>query len=140
MVDARASVTAPDRGRRRLGLFPVGLALVVAAISTASLTLFVIAAVVGGSAFGALVIGSLSAANRLAPPETRAQVISSYFVFAYSGLAIPVIGVGVAADYFGDFRAVLGCSIVLAALCALSAAGISASGRVRRLRANIGVR
>jgi MFS family permease len=123
-----------------LGLFPVGLALVVAAMSAASLTLFVIAAVVGGSAFGALVIGSLSTANRLAPPETRAQVISSYFVFAYCGLAIPVVGVGVASDYWGDFRAVLGCSIVLAVLCALSAAGICGPGRVRRPRANIGAR
>jgi len=50
------------------------------------LPLFQIAAVVGGCAFGALVIGSLSAANRLAPPEARAQVISVYFVFAYAGL------------------------------------------------------
>jgi MFS family permease len=123
-----------------LGLFPVGLTLVVAAMSATSLTLFVIAAVVGGTAFGALVIGSLSAANRLAPPGIRAQVVSSYFVFAYAGLAIPVIGVGLAADYFGDFRAVLGCSIVLAVLCALSAAGISAPGRVRRPQANIGAR
>jgi MFS family permease len=121
-----------------LGLLPVGLVLAVAAMSAASLTLFLIAAVIGGTSFGAVLIASLAAANRLAPPETRAQVISSYFVFAYSGLAIPVIGVGVAADYVGDFRAVLGCSIVLAVLCAVSAAGMS--GRARRLRAHIGAR
>jgi hypothetical protein len=76
-----------------------------------------------------------SGAKRLALPETRAQVISSYFVFAYSGLAIPVIGVGVAADHVGDFRAVLGCSIVLALLCALAAAGISGGDRAGRPRA-----
>jgi MFS family permease len=121
-----------------LGLLPVGLVLAVAAMSAASLTLFLIAAVIGGTSFGAVLIASLAAANRLAPPETLAQVISSYFVFAYSGLAIPVIGVGVAADYVGDFRAVLGCSIVLAVLCAVSAAGMS--GRARRLRAHIGAR
>jgi MFS family permease len=123
-----------------LGLFLAGLALVVAGVSAGSLALFVIAAVVAGSAFGALVIGSLSAANRLALPESRAQVISSYFVFAYSGLAIPVVGVGVAADYFGNFRAVLGCSIVLALLCALAAAGISGGNRAGRPRARIGAR
>ena len=123
-----------------LGVFPVALALVVAGVSTGSLALFVIAAVVAGSAFGALVIGSLSAANRLALPETRAQVISSYFVFAYSGLAIPIIGVGVAADHVGDFRAVLGCSIALAVLCAVSAAGISGGGRAGWPRAGIGAR
>src|SRR5258705_144139 len=108
-----------------LGLLLPGLALVVAGMSAASLVLFGIGAVVAGSAFGAIVIGSLSAANRLASAETRAQVISTYFVFAYSGLSIPIVGVGVASDYVGNFRAVLGCSVLLAVLCALSAAGIS---------------
>jgi hypothetical protein len=84
----------------------------VAGVSAGSLTLFVIAAVVAGS----------------------------YFVFAYSGLAIPVVGVGVAADYFGDFSAVLGCSIVLAVLCALAAFGISGDGRSGWPRAGIGAR
>jgi hypothetical protein len=107
-----------------LGLLLPGLALVVAGMSAASLVLFGIGAVVAGSAFGALVIGSLSAANRLASAETRAQVISTFFVFAYSGLSIPVVGVGVASDYVGNFRAVLGCSVLLAVLCVLSAAGI----------------
>ena len=83
-----------------------------------------LALVVAGSASGALVIGSLSVANRLASAETRAQVISTFFVFAYSGLSIPVVGVGVASDYVGNFRAVLGCSVLLAVLCVLSAAGI----------------
>ncbi|HET6189306.1 MAG TPA: hypothetical protein VFE59_20225 [Trebonia sp.] len=105
-----------------LGLFLVGLALVLAGMSAVSLALFLVGAVVAGSAFGALVIGSLSAANRLARPRTRAKVISTYFVFAYAGLSIPVVGVGVASDYIGSFRAVLGCSIVLAALCVVSAA------------------
>jgi hypothetical protein len=70
----------------------------------------------------------------------RAQVISGYFVFAYAGLAIPVVGVGVAVDYVGNFRAVLGCSIVLGLLCVLSAAGIAGDGRPRRLLARAGTR
>jgi hypothetical protein len=77
-------------------------------------------------------IGSLSIANRLAPAESRARVISTYFVFAYTGLIIPVVGVGIASDYVGDFRAVLGCSIALAVLCAASAAAISGRGRAGR--------
>src|SRR6202035_4936210 len=87
-----------------------------------------------GSAYVALVIGSLSVANRLASAETRAKVISTYFVFAYAGLSIPVVGVGIASDYVGTFRAVLGCSIVLAVLCALSAARISGGRRAARPR------
>jgi hypothetical protein len=46
-------------------------------MSAASLALFLVGAVVAGSAFGAVVIGSLSAANRLAAPGTRAKVIST---------------------------------------------------------------
>lgn len=109
-----------------LALFLAGLAFVVADMSAASLAIFLIGTITGGSAAGALVVGSLSAANRLAPPEARAQEISSYFVFAYSGLIILVIGVGVgvAANHVGDFRAVLGCAVALAVLCALPAVGV----------------
>jgi MFS family permease len=112
-----------------LGLFVAALALIVAGMSAASLGLFLAAAVVGGTAVGAMGIGSLSIANRLAPEDRRAQVISTYFVFAYTGLIIPVVGVGISSDYVGDFRAVLGCSIALAVLCAASAAAISGRGR-----------
>jgi MFS family permease len=108
-----------------LGLFLIGLAFVVAGMSAALLAVFGVGTIVGGFAVGALLVGSLSAANRLAPQESRAEVISTYFVFAYSGLIIPVVGVGFAVGYVGDFRAVLGCSVVLAVLCVLSAAGIA---------------
>ena len=90
-----------------LGLFLAGLSLIVAGLSAASLALFLAGTVTGGVAVGALFIGSLSTANRLAPADSRAQILSTYFVFAYSGLIIPVVGVGTAAtDYVGDFRAV----------------------------------
>ena len=90
--------------------------------------LFLAGTLVGGIAVGAVVIGSLSTANRLAPPETRGRAVSTYFVFSYVGLTIPVIGVGIASDYVGDFRPVLGCAIVLGALCLLSMVGISRAG------------
>jgi hypothetical protein len=41
-----------------------------------------------------------------------------------------VIGVGVAADHFRNFRALLGCPILLALLCALAAVGIPGGNRV----------
>jgi hypothetical protein len=52
-----------------LGLFLAGLALVVAGVSAASLALSLVGTVGGWGAFGAVVIGSLSAANRLARPR-----------------------------------------------------------------------
>jgi MFS family permease len=107
-----------------LALFLVVLALIVAGLSQASLDLFLAGTAVGGIAVGCVFIGSLSTANRLAPPERRGQVISLFFVFCYLGLAIPVIGVGIAAEYFGVFRSVVVCSIALAALSVFSLAAL----------------
>jgi MFS family permease len=107
-----------------LTVFLAALALILAALSQASMALFLIGTIVSGVGVGAVFIGSLSTANRLAPAEIRGRVVSTYFVFAYVGLTIPVIGVGVASQYEGDFRAVLVCAIVLAALSGGSMAGI----------------
>jgi MFS family permease len=114
-----------------LATFLVALALIVAALSAASLALFVVGAVVGGVGAGSVFLGSLSTANRLAPPEQRGRVISTYFVFCYVGLTIPVIGVGVASVHVGDFRAVLVAAIVLAALSLVSMAGIRRAALTR---------
>jgi MFS family permease len=105
-----------------LALFLVVLALIVAGLSEASLDLFLVGTGLGGIAVGCVFIGSLSTANRLAPAERRAQIISSYFVLCYLGLSIPVIGVGISSEYYGSFRSVLVCSIVLAGLSVLSLA------------------
>ena len=107
-----------------LGLFLAALALIVAALSQAAMALFLTGTVVGGVAVGAVFLGSLATANRLAPPGRRGQVVSAYFVLCYCGLIIPVVGVGVASGFIGDFRAVLAFSILLAALCPFSLAGI----------------
>jgi MFS family permease len=107
-----------------LGLFLVGLALIVAALAQASMTLFLAGTVAGGVAVGAVFLGSLATANRLAPPERRGQAISAYFTACYCGLIIPVVGVGVASMFIGDFRSVLAFSILIAALCLFAMASI----------------
>ena len=108
-----------------LGVFLVALALIDAALAQAAMALFLAGTVVGGVAVGSVFLGSLATANRLAPPGQRGQVLSAYFVACYTGLIIPVIGVGVATEFISDFAAVLALSIVLAALCLLSLARIS---------------
>jgi MFS family permease len=107
-----------------LGVLLPALALIVAGLSQASMVLFLIGTIVGGVAVGAIFIGSLSTAHRLAPVENRGRVVSTYFVFAYVGLTIPVVAVGIAAQNVGDFRAVLACAIALAVLSAWSFVGI----------------
>ena len=105
-----------------LGLFLAALALIVAALSQAAIGLFLAGTVLAGVAVGAVFLGSLATANRLAPAGQRGQTISTFFVLCYTGLIIPVIGVGVASGFTGDFRAVLGLSVLLAALCLFSLA------------------
>jgi MFS family permease len=107
-----------------LGLLVAALAMTVVALSQASLTLFLAGTVVGGVAVGAVFLGSMATANRLAPPERRGQVISTYFVLCYSGLIVPVAGVGVVSEFIGDSSAVLAFSILIAALCMFSLTNI----------------
>ena len=111
-----------------LALFLLVLALIVAGLSQASLGIFLAGTAVGGVAVGCVFMGSLSTANRLAPAERRAQVVSSYFVMCYLGLAVPVIGVGIASEHFGVFRSVLVCSIALAILSMFSLTTFRRSG------------
>lgn len=113
---------SPTHVSTRLGLllYIVALALIVGALDQASMALFVMGTIVGGVAVGAAFIGSLAAGNRLAPPEIRGQVVSTYFTFAYLGLTVPVITVGFAADEIGYLGAVFACSLGLAALCVVT--------------------
>ena len=41
-------------------------------------------------------------------------------MLCYCGLIVPMVGVGVASEFFADFVAVVAFSILLAALCVLS--------------------
>jgi MFS family permease len=108
-----------------LSLFLAALGLILAAFAQAEMALFLAGTVVGGVAVGAIFLGSLATANRLAPPERRGHVISTFFVACYTGLAIPVVGVGVLTEFTGTFRAVLALSVLLAALCVFSLARIT---------------
>jgi predicted MFS family arabinose efflux permease len=80
---------------------------------------------------GAVFMGSLATANRLAPPGRRGQAVSAFFVACYCGLVIPVVGVGVASQFIGDFRSVLALSILLAVLCLFALASIARAGTAR---------
>jgi MFS family permease len=110
-----------------LTIFLAALALIIAGLSAASLPVFLAGTVVSGVATGAVFMGSLAVANRLAPAEIRGEVISTYFVFAYVGLTVPVIAVGFGSQAFGDFRATLSCAVVLAAIALVSMAVIRRS-------------
>ena len=103
-----------------LAIFLAGLGLILTALDEAAMGLFLAGTAVGGVAVGAVFLGSLATANRLAPPERRGQAISAYFVACYTGLIIPVVGVGVLSEFVGTFPAVLAFSLLLAVLSLIS--------------------
>lgn len=71
-----------------------GLALLAGALWWDLLALVVASAVAGGAGQGLAFRGALSAVAAASPPDRRAAVISMLFVVAYTGISLPVIGVG----------------------------------------------
>jgi hypothetical protein len=76
-----------------------GLALLVTAIWEPDLTVFVVAGVVTGAGAGLLFRAALIAAGSTAPADSRAEVLAGYFLGAYTGLSLPVVGLGIASRY-----------------------------------------
>lgn len=93
------------------------VALVVAAQTFASMTIMIIATAACGLAAGLGYRGSLQVVNQIAPPERRAEVVSSYFVCGFSGNALPVIGIGIIATFASPIWA----SVSFAAMIAIFA-------------------
>lgn len=78
-----------------------GLALLAGALRGDLLALVVLSAVVGGVGQGLAFRGALSAVAAASEADRRAAVISALFVVAYTGISVPVIGVGLLAEPLG---------------------------------------
>lgn len=76
-----------------------GMALLVAGMWLPSLAVFVAGGVVTGAGGGLVFRGALTAAGAIAPPNARAEVLAGYFLGAYLGLSVPVVGLGIATQY-----------------------------------------
>ncbi|MFC8341634.1 MFS transporter [Streptomyces rubiginosohelvolus] len=71
-----------------------GLVLVGASLLFTSLPLLVAGALCGGLGQGLAFRGAVAAISAAAPPEHRAATVSAFFVIAYLGISLPVVGVG----------------------------------------------
>jgi hypothetical protein len=76
----------------------VGLVLLVVSVrlSTPSLALFLIAGALIGAGSGAVFKGTSGIVLEASPPESRVAMTSALLIALYVGLAVPVIGAGVA--------------------------------------------
>lgn len=76
-----------------LALLIPALALLVLAPRDHSLPILLLGAAVGGAAVGLGYRGSLQLVNALAPPTHRAEVVSTFLMFCYLGVSLPVVGI-----------------------------------------------
>jgi MFS family permease len=78
-----------------LAVAPIGLGLITAALPARSLTLFVVGALVSGAGVGFAFRAAIVSITTRAPDERRGEVLATFFVIAYIGLTVPVVGTGV---------------------------------------------
>jgi MFS family permease len=105
----------------------VGVIALVVAQALASLTLLLVATVVGGMASGLGYRATLQEINDLSSSENRAKVVSLYMIVLYLGLSIPVLGVGFLVSYAGSLMANVTFALVV---IALSLGAIDAERRI----------
>jgi MFS family permease len=107
---------------RQLGIglsaLAAGLVLVTVAVWLPSLALLLAGGAVAGGGAGAAFKGSISTVISIAPPQARGEALAGLFLAAYIGLAVPVLGLGVATQLFSTRDAVLGFAAVLLAVVA----------------------
>jgi MFS family permease len=72
-----------------------GLLVIVLASAETSALLLMAGAVLGGAGFGVAFLGSLRALSTAIPNEHRAQVMSAFYVVAYSSLSLPAVLAGI---------------------------------------------
>jgi hypothetical protein len=72
----------------------VGVLIIVASASTDSGALLLVGAVIGGAGFGLAFLGALRQLTGVIPAHHRAEVMSAFYVVAYTSLSLPAVAAG----------------------------------------------
>jgi MFS family permease len=99
-----------------LGAVLAGLAMVTAAAWIPSFWLLLAGGIVAGAGAGAAFRGLVATVISITPAASRGEGLAGLFLGAYIGLAIPVVGLGVATLWVSLQVAVLGFAIALVAV------------------------
>jgi predicted MFS family arabinose efflux permease len=104
-----------------LALMPPSVVLVVWAQVSGAMAIMIVATACCAVAAALGYRGSLQVVNQIAPEDRRAEVVSSYFLCAFCGNALPVIGVGVISTLVNPIAASLAfaATMIVFALAAL---------------------
>jgi MFS family permease len=114
--------TARMRPGRRFALGviseAVGLATLAVGMEATSLGVFLVGGAVAGVGAGVLFKSALGQIASLAPAAKRGEALAGLFLVSYTGLIVPVLGVGVATQYVSPTTAMLAFTVVLLAMLA----------------------
>jgi hypothetical protein len=66
-------------------------------------------------------MGGMGMVSRVAPAESRAEVLSACYVIIYLGESVPVLGVGYGAAWVGLYPAVVAFAVLIGGLGLLAA-------------------
>lgn len=99
-----------------LAATPVGMAVVVYALYHPSLALYLIGSGIAGAGAGLLFKAALSVTITTAEPGAAAGVLSIFFVVAYLGMGLPPVLLAAATTAVSNNVALIGFSIVIAAV------------------------
>ncbi len=111
---------------RGVPVIVLGLALLGGAMWAASLAMFIAGGVVAGAGGGMVFKGALVTAASTAPEGGRAETLAGFFLGAYIGLSIPVVGLGVATTYWPAKDVMLVFVVLAAAAIVLSVRAVLA--------------
>jgi MFS family permease len=120
VILASRKLTSQAATLSALLLLPPSVWILVSAELARSLALLVFAAALGGLAGGLGYRGSLEVINRIAPPDRRSEVVSSYMIVLFAGNSVPVIGIGFLSAAAGAQTAHMVFADVLTVLAAIA--------------------
>ncbi|WP_248965889.1 MFS transporter [Sphaerisporangium perillae] len=109
-----------------------GLALFAGGMWVPSLAMFVIGGVLTGAGSGLAFRGALTAAGSTAPPESRAEVLAGFFLGAYIGLSVPVVGLGIGTQYVSARMVMLVFVVIVAIAVVLCSRMVRAQHALQR--------
>lgn len=108
----------PPRGTLTAGagLVAAGLSVLAVSVYASSLAGFVLGGVVAGAGAGLLFAAGVAVVAGLAGTSGRAEALAGLFLAGYIGLAVPVLGLGLASRAFGLTGALVAFVVVVVAL------------------------
>jgi MFS family permease len=106
-----------------------GIALLATSILVVNLPAFIVAGIVAGAGVGLQFRSSIGVAASLAAPESRGEVLAAIFLVAYTGLALPVLLVGLALAFLPSTPVLVGFSVVVLVLVVIATPRMIATQR-----------